>query len=105
MRVVAGCDGGGTKCTVRVAVLEKGNIVRHGQASSGPANVKSDPALAMQSIREATRAALVAAQLPKSQSIDSFVAALAGSGNGRSTTRLGIPFAAGAQYSTCQDNS
>ena len=80
MRVVAGCDGGGTKCTVRVAVLEKGNIVRHGQASSGPANVKSDPALAMQSIREATRAALVAAQLPKSQSIDSFVAALAGAG-------------------------
>ena len=80
MRVVAGCDGGGTKCTVRIAVLEKSKVIRHGQATSGSANVRSDPDLALRSIREATRAALVAVELPEMYSIDYYVAALAGAG-------------------------
>lgn len=78
MRVVAGCDGGGSKCTVRVAVLQDGLQVRQGQATTGPANVRSDPVVALENICQALRQATIAAELPEDHAVDHCVAALAG---------------------------
>lgn len=82
MRIVAGCDGGGTKCHVRVVVDDNsGADARTGEFISGPANVRSDPNGALQNIQMATREALLAADLPGDTQIDSFIAALAGAGD------------------------
>lgn len=81
MVVVAGCDGGGTKCTVRLAILDEANqVVKTSQVSTGPANVRTDPELAMQSICLAADQAVVASGLPAKSKIHRFVAALAGAG-------------------------
>ena len=82
MRIVAGCDGGGTKCDVRIVVCDdSGAIVRTAKATSGPANVKSNPELALQNVRTATREAMGNALLSAESNIESFVLALAGAGS------------------------
>ena len=82
MRIVAGCDGGGTKCHVRVGIVDDSGIfVRIGEFVSGSANVRSDPDEALLNIQTATREALAAAGLPSDSRIDSYVAALAGAGD------------------------
>lgn len=82
MQIVAGCDGGGTKCTVRVLLCnDDGSTLRMSQATSGPANVQSDPELALRNILWATSQALQNARVPTDATIDSFVAALAGAGD------------------------
>lgn len=81
MRVVGGCDGGGTKCTVRVVALSNdGSFIRDGQASAGSANVKTNPDLALENILAATRNALKAAGMAPEVTFDGYVAALAGAG-------------------------
>jgi len=82
MRIVAGCDGGGTKCHVRVCVVDDSQaIVRTGEFISGPSNVRSNPDAALQNIQAATCEALLAAGIPRDGRIETFVAALAGSGD------------------------
>ncbi len=82
MRIVAGCDGGGTKCDVRIVVCDdSGAIVRTAKATSGPANVKSNPELALQNVRTATREAMGNALLSAESTIESFVLALASAGS------------------------
>lgn len=81
MRIVAGCDGGGTKCAVQLSVLADDNsVVSTVQATSGPANVRSNPQQALASIQDATRKARQLAGLADSPPLDTFVAALAGAG-------------------------
>ena len=54
MRIVAGCDGGGTKCHVRVGMVDDSGIfVRIGEFVSGSANVRSDPDEALLNIQTA----------------------------------------------------
>lgn len=82
MRIVAGCDGGGTKCDVRMVVCDDGGaILRTAQATSGPANVKSNPELALRNIQTATREAMRTARVSADAKIESFVLALAGAGD------------------------
>lgn len=80
MRVFAGCDGGGTKCDVRIVLSDEGGaIIAMHQATSGPANVSSDPDLALRNIKTATTEAMRKAGLDGHE-IDRFVLALAGAG-------------------------
>lgn len=81
MRVLAGCDGGGTKCDVQVAVYDdRGKRTQVGNAVGGMANVRTNPNLAAQNIKSATENAIENAGLPRGQRIDRYVAALAGAG-------------------------
>lgn len=81
MRIVAACDGGGTKCTVRIRAIDDGSTpIREGQATTGPANVRTDPESAAQNILSATQLALADAGLPTATRLDVFVGALAGAG-------------------------
>ncbi len=82
LRVFAGCDGGGTKCHVRVVVAnDSDEIVSVGDAITGPSNVKSDAKSALHNICDATHDAVRAANAPHDQTIGCFAAALAGAGN------------------------
>lgn len=86
MRVFAGCDGGGTKCLVRVVVCDDtGEIVGEGRGISGAANVSTDPKQAERSIVEAWEAARdavsLAVALPSHTRRVRMVAALAGAGD------------------------
>lgn len=78
MRIVAGCDGGGSKCTVHVAVLDQGKIVATGAANAGPANVASDRDQALSSMQAATELARQQAGIDADTQIDLMVAAVAG---------------------------
>lgn len=81
MRVIAGCDGGGTKCEVRLIVYDDSDaVLSEGASTTGSANVTSNPELALESIRQATREAMALAGVAEGIEIDSFVAALAGAG-------------------------
>ena len=81
MRVFAGCDGGGTKCTVKVALYDNAKRKEgESQSTAGPANVQSDPELALANIQKATWSALQGLQLDGSE-IEHFVFALAGAGS------------------------
>ncbi len=81
MRIVAGCDGGGTKCHVQVCLCEEdGTKIRTSEAITGPANVRSTPELALQNIQQAFNEAFLKLELPVSRKIDTIVAALAGAG-------------------------
>lgn len=81
MKVVAGCDGGGTKCHVRVAIVDDaGSNIRSSEAIAGPANVRSDAELALQNIKQATTEAFSKLGFPSDKKIEIMVAALAGAG-------------------------
>jgi glucosamine kinase len=58
-----GVDGGATSCRARIRDMD-GDLL--GEGESGPANIHSDPRLAIKSIHEATAAALRAAGLAQS---------------------------------------
>jgi N-acetylglucosamine kinase-like BadF-type ATPase len=80
MKVVAGCDGGGSSCVVQIDVIDAtGNTVRSGRAIFGSANVRSDSVQALNNILSATSEACEKAKLGCIK-IDSYVAALAGAG-------------------------
>lgn len=80
MRIVAGCDGGGTKTVVRVQVIsDSGAVLVDGRGQAGPGNV-SLVASAIGNIHAAVAEALGDAQLESSATIDVMVAALAGAG-------------------------
>ncbi|MCA9218583.1 MAG: hypothetical protein KDB27_36190 [Planctomycetales bacterium] len=79
MKVVVGCDGGGTKCHVRVAIIEGNSVQRFADAITGPANFKADANLAIENIKTAIQCASEAAGV-EDESIDILVAALAGTG-------------------------
>ena len=80
MRLVAGCDGGGTKCAVRVARVNDANeIAEVGTGVAGGANVSTDFETAVQNICSATRDALASIGAAPDTTVESFVAALAGS--------------------------
>ena len=51
MKIVAGCDGGGSKCAVRIAVVENGRVKREATGLAGPANVGTDLLSAIEQIR------------------------------------------------------
>jgi N-acetylglucosamine kinase-like BadF-type ATPase len=80
VRIVAGCDGGGTKCAVRVAVLENDTTVCEAVGNAGPANVATNSELAIENIRLATVRALTATglDLDSKWTIEHMVVALAG---------------------------
>ena len=78
MKLIAGCDGGGTKCCVKVARLESGVVVATGEGQAGPANVATDMSFALTNVRLASRRALAQLELPPEVSIDRAVCALAG---------------------------
>lgn len=78
MRIVAGCDGGGTSCVVRMAIVDREGVVRQEQAVDGPANVCSDSEGAFANIANAVHAAREQLELSADLQIDSFVAGLAG---------------------------
>ena len=83
IRVVAGCDGGGTSCTVWVACLDElGCILKLGKAKTGPANIRSNPELAEQNIRTAIHQACSEADLlhDENANYEKIVLALAGAG-------------------------
>lgn len=84
MQVFAGCDGGGTKCTVQLVLCEHDEPRGTVRTTAGPANVKSDPGAALRNIQVATRSALEQLKV-SSQQIEHFVFALAGAGD--STTQ------------------
>ena len=82
MRVIAGCDGGGTKCHVQISIVDaKGKCTQTSDALAGPANVKSNPELALENIRHATELAMRNLELPTEPKIDQFVLGLAGAGS------------------------
>lgn len=79
MRVFAGCDGGGTKCVVRVVgYTRSGEIVAAGRSLAGPANVLTNQRQALQNILTATQAAFIDANLPSEFTAERLVAGLAG---------------------------
>src|SRR5210317_1254236 len=78
VRIVAGCDGGGTKCVVRVAILDGGAIVGQGIGYAGSANVATNCERAIENIRAATLDALRSAAAGDLASIEQMVAAVAG---------------------------
>ena len=81
MRIVAGCDGGGTKCEVHVAQIDcDGQTIRSGAATAGSANVRTSSVTAEKSVLSATRAAMIDAGLTEDTPIDAFAAGLAGAG-------------------------
>ena len=80
VRIVAGCDGGGTKCAVRIARVGAGaSIINIADGVAGGANVATDLDFAIDNIVAATNAAIGKLGLPADTQIDQFVAALAGS--------------------------
>ena len=83
MRIVAGCDGGGTKCVVRAALVDGSTIVREAEGISGPANVSNNAEEAIHNVvaavSEAVRKLNQADDLASACSVDCLVAALAGS--------------------------
>ena len=82
MRVFAGCDGGGTRCDVRIVVCDDGgNILKKSQGLAGPANVRSNPKLAQRNIQLATEAAMATADARVDAHAERMVAALAGAGD------------------------
>ena len=84
MKVVAGCDGGGTKCEMMLAILDDdGSIVREHRAITGPANVRSNSEQALNNILAGIQMSRSAAGLDSEHGIDVFVAALAGAGDKR----------------------
>ena len=79
MRIVAGCDGGGSKCAVRIATVEHGGVVRESAGMAGPANVGTDAESAIKEIRLALLSALRAFELESTpQRVAHLVCALAG---------------------------
>ena len=81
MRLVVGCDGGGTKCAALGELLrEDGSLVRACRVSAGAANVRSNPEQARESLREVTREIRHTLRVPPDHPIDMLVAALAGAG-------------------------
>ena len=82
MKVVAGCDGGGTKCHVKICLCDDdGAILQSVEAISGAANIRSNPKMALQNIQQATKAAIARLERIDQPVIDTMVAALAGAGN------------------------
>lgn len=80
MRIVAGCDGGGTKCAVRVAMIDAANsTIAEADGISGGANVCTDMAVAIQNVAQAIHDAFRKLDLPPETEINHFVAAFAGS--------------------------
>lgn len=81
MQVIVGCDGGGSKCHVRVALLgEDGAVLQTEEAITGPANVKSDSDRAIQNISAAVYTAIGQLQNSPTITISHFVLGLAGAG-------------------------
>ncbi len=81
MRIIVGCDGGGSKCEVRLVVQDdSGAVVSEGKCITGSANIRSDPGQALENIRLATFHAMALANVAEDAELDSFVAALAGAG-------------------------
>ena len=82
MHIVAGCDGGGTKCAVRIARVTADDLRTHtvcDNGFAGGANVATNLESAIDNVAKATSAAMAKLQLPPGTRIDRFVAALAGS--------------------------
>lgn len=78
MRIVAGCDGGGSKCSVHIALIDQGQVLAKGAGQAGSANVASDRDLALKNIQVATALAKKQAGLDVDAEIDLMVAAVAG---------------------------
>ena len=87
-RIVVGCDGGGTKCHARVAIMEGQTVLQQADATAGPANVNSDFDLALRNVVLATQSAIRSLPPDRVGLPMHMVAALAGSATLEDDSRI-----------------